>query len=109
MAATKSVTGAIKCVSMNNKQRIVRPMLICLNIDELHYYTFIISINRGDGSCNILKELFGRICLRSKVEDMSQKGINESKAVAKHISCDCSFEFDGRECNSRQKCNNDKC
>ena len=37
------------------------------------------------------------------------KGINESKILAEHISCEFSCEFDGRKCNSRQKWNNDNC
>ena len=37
------------------------------------------------------------------------KGINESKTLAKHISCKCKCKFDGRKCNSNQKWNNDKC
>ena len=30
------------------------------------------------------------------------KGINESKILMKHISCECRCEFDGRKCNSKQ-------
>ena len=37
------------------------------------------------------------------------KGMNESKALTKHISSDCRYEFDGRKCNSKQKWNNNKC
>ena len=29
-------------------------------------------------------------------------GINESKTLAKHISCKCKCRFDGRKCNSDQ-------
>ena len=29
-------------------------------------------------------------------------GINESKTLAKHVSCDCKCKFDGRRCNSVQ-------
>ena len=36
-------------------------------------------------------------------------GINESKTLKKHISCDCKYIFDGRNCNSNQWWNNDKC
>ena len=36
-------------------------------------------------------------------------GINESKMLTKHISCECKCKFDGRKCNSDQKWNNDKC
>ena len=36
-------------------------------------------------------------------------GINESKTLTKHISCECKCKFDGRWCNSNQKWNNNKC
>ena len=35
------------------------------------------------------------------------KGINESKTLAKYISCECRCEFDGRKCNSKEKWNID--
>ena len=35
--------------------------------------------------------------------------INESKTLAKHISCECKCKFDGRKCNSDQWWNNNKC
>ena len=35
--------------------------------------------------------------------------INESKTLAKDISCECKCKFDGRICNSDQWWNNDKC
>ena len=37
------------------------------------------------------------------------KKINESKTLAKHISCERRCEFDSRKCNLRQKWNNDNC
>ena len=36
-------------------------------------------------------------------------GTNESKALTKHISCEYKCKFDGRESNSNQKWNKDKC
>ena len=36
-------------------------------------------------------------------------GINESKILTKHITCECKCKFDGRKCNSDQWCNNNKC
>ena len=64
---------------------------------------------RCDGSCNAIEDLFGRICVHKKMEDVNLKvvniikGINKSKTLAKHISCDFRCEFDGRKYNSRQK------
>ena len=45
-----------KCVSINNQRCMVRPMFIDLNLDELHYYQFIINMNRCKGSCNIAED-----------------------------------------------------
>ena len=45
-------------------------------------------------------ELFNMICLLY--------GVNESKTLKKHTSCESRCEFDGRKCNSTQKWNNDK-
>ena len=36
-------------------------------------------------------------------------GINETKKLTKHISCECKCRFDKRKCNSDQRWNNDKC
>ena len=35
-------------------------------------------------------------------------GINVSKTLIKHRSCECKCKFDGRKCNSNQKWNNNK-
>ena len=37
------------------------------------------------------------------------KGINESKTLTKHISCECKSKFNRRKCNSNQWWNKDKC
>ena len=36
-------------------------------------------------------------------------GINESKTLKRHISCECKCRFDGRSCNSDQWSKDDKC
>ena len=43
---------ATKCVSINNQPCMARPMFFDVNPDELLYYPFIISLGRGDESCN---------------------------------------------------------
>ena len=35
-------------------------------------------------------------------------GINESKALTRHISCDCKCKLDRTKCNSNQWWNNDQ-
>ena len=36
-------------------------------------------------------------------------GINKSKTLTKHISCECKCRFDRKKCNSDQGWNNNKC
>ena len=51
----------------------------------------------------------------NKTEDLNLSvfnmitGINESKALTKHISCECKCKIDETKCNSNQWWNNDKC
>ena len=99
---------AIKSASMNNQPCMVRSMLLNWNPDKHHYHLFINSMDRCNGSCNTAEDPFGRICVPNKTEDENLKvfniikGISESKTLAKHISCGCKCEFDGRKCNSRE-------
>ena len=60
----------------------------------LHYYPFAVKLDRCVGGCNTLNDL---------------TGINESKTLTKHVSCECKCKFDCRKCNSNQKWNNGKC
>ena len=36
-------------------------------------------------------------------------GMNESKRLTKHISCECKCKFDCKKCNANQNWNNNKC
>ena len=72
-----------KCVSMNNQPWMVRPVLIDSIPDELHYYSFIISLDGCDDSCNAIENLFGRICVPNKTEDLNLKAFNMIKWINK--------------------------
>ena len=45
---------ATKCVSLNDEPCIVRSTIIDLNPVELKCYPFIISLDKCNGSCNVL-------------------------------------------------------
>ena len=67
------------------------------------------------GSCGALNDLSNKVCLPNKAQDLNLSvfnmitGINESKKLAKHISCKCKCRLDGRKFNSDQWCNNNNC
>ena len=98
-----------KCLFLNDEPYMVRPTLIDMNLVELKYYQFMISLNKYAGSCNVL---FPKICVPKKTKDINMKVFNiitnknEVKAIAEHISRDCKCKLNNTTCNSKQKWNN---
>ena len=43
-----------KCVSLNDELCTIRPALIGLSTFDLKYYPFMISLDKRNGSCNVL-------------------------------------------------------
>ena len=103
---------------LSNQKCKARPTLINLHPNEyrqeFHYYPFAVKLDRSVGSCNTLNDLSNKVCVPNKTEGLSPSafnmiaGINESKALTKHISCECKCRFDGRKCNPDQWWNNNK-
>ena len=108
-----------KCVSLSNQKCMIQPSLIDLHPNgcsqEIHYYPFAVKLDRCVGSCNTLNALSNKACIPNKVEDLNLSifnmiiGINESKTLTKHISCECKCIFDETKCKSNQWWNNNKC
>ena len=72
---------------------------------EFCHYSFAVKLDRFVGSCNVLNDLSNKVCVSNKTEEFNLSvfnmitGINESKTLTKHKSCECKFRFDGRKCN----------
>ena len=108
-----------KCVFLSSQKCMIQPTLINLHPNEysqeLNYYPFAVKLNRCVGSCNTLNDSSNKVCISNKTEDLSLSvfnmitGINKSKTLTKHISCECKCRFDGKKCNSNQWWSNDKC
>ena len=45
---------ATKCLFLNEQQYMVRPTIFDMNPVELKYYSFMISLNKCTGGCNVL-------------------------------------------------------
>ena len=89
-----------KCVSVSNQRCGIHysfrdSSLISLHpieySQEVHYYIFAIELDRCVGSYNALNDLSNKICVSDKTDSLNLSvfnmitGINESKALAKHI------------------------
>ena len=102
-----STSNHTECMLLSNLKCMTQPTLINLHPNE---YTHL-----RVGSCNTLNDLSNELCVPNKLKDLNLimfnmiKGINESKILIKHISCEWKRKFDGRKYNSNQKWNNDKC
>ena len=76
---------------MNNQLWIFRTTVFDLNPDALHYYPFMISLDKCDESCNNVEDPFVGICFPNKIENVNLKvfniikQINESKTLVKYI------------------------
>ena len=111
------LTGRTINVSLSNRKCMTQPSIISLHPNEytqgLLYYPFAVNLDRCVGSCNTFNDLSNKVCVPNKTEDLNMinmiAGINESKILTRHVSCEFKCKFDGRKCNSYQKWNNDKC
>ena len=118
LISLENASNHVKCISLSNQKYIIQPTLINLHpveySEELHYYPFAVKLGRCAGSCNTLNDLFNKACVPNKTEDLNLSrfnmitAINESETSTKHVSWECKCKFDGRKCNSNQKCNNEK-
>ena len=107
-----------KCILLTDQKYMIQATLIDLHPNEysqeFHYYSFLVKLDRCVGICNTLNDLSNKVCIPDKTEGLHLSafnmitGINESKVLTKHISCECKCTFDGTKCNLNQWSNNNK-
>ena len=94
-----STSNHTKCILLSNQKCMTQPNLISLHanehIQEFHYYSFVVKLDRCVGSCNTLNDLSNKVCVPNKTEELNLSvfniitGINKSKTLTKYISCQC--------------------
>ena len=80
-------------VSLSNQNCMTQPILINLHSNrssqEIHYYPFAVNLERCAGNCNSLNDLFIKVCVPNKTEDLNLSvlniiiEINKSKTLTK--------------------------
>ena len=93
-----------ECVSLSNKKYGIQSAFINLQPNKyskkFHYYPFTLKLEKCVKSCNTLNNLSNKVCAHNKTEDLNLRmfniitGINKSKTLTKHISCECKCKFD---------------
>ena len=59
--------------SLNKEPCLIRPTIIDLNPIELNYYLFMISLDKCNGSCNVVDNLSTKMCVPSEIKDLNVK------------------------------------
>ena len=99
LTSTASASYHTKCISLSSQKYMTQSTLINLHSNdysqELHYYPLAVNLDRSIGSCNTLNDLYNKVCIPSKTEDLNLSvfnvitGVNESKTLRKYISSKC--------------------
>ena len=75
LSSIVSTSNHTKCVSLSNQKCRIQPALINLHPNEcsqkLHYYSFVVNVDKCVGSCNTLNNLSNKVSFPNKTEDLN--------------------------------------
>ena len=75
LASIVNVSNYTKYVSLSNQKCKIQPTVINLHLteynQELHYYPFLVKLDKCVGSCNTLNDLCHKVCVPNKTEDLN--------------------------------------
>ena len=66
----------LKCVSMGNQERRVRPVIMSTNNNEPLFYPYSVNVNKCSGNCNDINNLYAKLCVPDAVKKMNIKVFN---------------------------------
>ena len=93
-----------KCVSLNKQPCKGRPTTVNIGSHKTVFYPLTFSVNKCDGSCNTVDDLYNRVCIPNKVKAFNLiSGVNETRFIVQHESCECKCGLNKSACNAKQK------
>ena len=90
----------LKCVSMNNQECKIRPVIMNINSDEPSFYPYSVEINKSTGSCNNINDTCAKLCVPDVVKNINVKVFNlmartnETRHIKWHETCECKCRLD---------------
>ena len=100
---------------MNNQEWKIRPEIINVNTNEPVFYPYSIAINKCNGSCNTINDLYAKLCVLDTIKNINVKVFNlmsrtnETRHIEWHKICKCKCRLGASVCNNKQRWNEDKC
>ena len=83
----------LSCISMNNQACKVRPETVNVNSNEPVFYSFSMKTSKCSGSCNIVNNLYAKVCVPDVVKNLNVKEfslmsrIDEARHIKWHETC----------------------
>ena len=68
-----SNVNPLECVSMNNQECKVRPVVVNVNSTESVFYPFSIKTSKCSGSCNNINNAYVKLCFPDVVKNINIK------------------------------------
>ena len=65
-----SIVNSVKCISMKNQECKVREVVIN---NEYMLYPYSIKVNRCNGNCNNISNLYSRVCIPDIIKNVTVK------------------------------------
>ena len=96
---SNSITGALDCLSMNNKKCKVRPKIVDINSNNSMFYPFSIKVNKCSGNCNNINDPYAKICVPDAVKNLNVRVFNlisrtnETRHIKWHETCKCIYRL----------------
>ena len=107
--------NALKCVSTNNLESIIRQQMININSNEPSFFPYSVEVNKCSGSCNDINDPYVKLCVPDAIKIINVKVFNlvsrsnEKRHIEWHKTCKCKCRLHASVCNNKQCWNKDKC
>ena len=105
----------LKCVSMNNQERKIRPETVNVNSHEPSLYPYSVKISKCSGSCNNINDPYAKLCFPDVVKNINLKVFNlmsrtnERRSIKFFITCKYKCRLNASVCDKKQRWTEDKC
>ena len=99
----------LTCVSMNNEECKIRPVIINVNSNEPLFYPCSILANKWSGSFSNINDPYAKLCVPDFVQNVNVRVfnlmsiINEARHIKWHETCKCKRRLDTSSCNNKKR------
>ena len=101
----------LECVSMNNQECKIRPLIINIKSNESLFHPYSVKISNCSGTCNNINDPYAKLYIPDVVKNINVKVFNLMSRTneTRHEICKCKYRLDASVWNNKQRWNKYKC